>query len=95
MGGQRSIPIWDSYRYAGRMSTQIAVRITDELVAFLDRSVDSGKAASRAALVASALEREMRRQLAERDAELLAKAGATDELDDLVAWTATHTELSD
>ncbi len=77
------------------MSTQIAVRLPDEMVAFLDRSVASGKAASRAALVASALEREMRRQLAERDAELLSEAGATDELDDLVAWTATHTELSD
>ena len=77
------------------MSTQIAVRLPDEVVAFLDRSVASGKAASRAALVASALEREMRRQLAERDAELLGEAGASDELDDLVAWTATHTELSD
>ncbi len=48
-----------------------------------------------AALVASALEREMRRQLAERDAELLVASGATDDLDDLVAWTASHTELSD
>lgn len=77
------------------MSTQIAVRLPDEMVAFLDRSVASGKAASRAALVASAVEREMRRQLAERDAELLSEAGATDELDDLVAWTAAHAELSD
>ncbi len=37
----------------------------------------------------------MRRQLAERDADLLGEAGARDELDDLVAWTAAHTELSD
>lgn len=77
------------------MSTQIAVRLPDEMVAFLDRSVASGKAASRAALVATALEREMRRQLAERDAELLSEAGAGDELDELVAWTAAHAELSD
>lgn len=72
------------------VSTQIAVRLPDEMVAFLDRSVASGKVASRAALVASALEREMRRQLAERDAELLGDGGAADDLDDLVRWTVTH-----
>lgn len=77
------------------MSTQIAVRLPDEMVAFLDRSVANGKAASRAALVAAALEREMRRQFAERDAELLCEAATPDELDDLVAWTASHTEIGD
>ncbi len=64
-------------------------------MAFLDRSVANGKATSRAALVASALEREMRRQLAERDAEILRGVGTPDDLDHLVAWTATHTELGD
>jgi Arc/MetJ-type ribon-helix-helix transcriptional regulator len=38
------------------MSTQIAVRLPDEMVAFLDRTVATGKAPSRAALVASAVE---------------------------------------
>lgn len=72
------------------MSTQIAVRLPDEVVAFLDRSVASGRAPSRAALVAAAVEREMRRQAAERDAELLGDAGAADDLDDLVAWSAAN-----
>ena len=47
------------------MSIQIAVRLPEEMVAFLDQAVAQGKAASRAALVSSALEREMRRQAAQ------------------------------
>lgn len=77
------------------MSTQIAVRLPDEVVAFLDRAVAEGRAPSRAALVASALEREMRRALAEHDARVLQRAGADDELDDLVRWTAARHELED
>ena len=53
------------------MTTQIAVRLPDDLVAFLDRSVAEGRVTSRAALVTSALEREMRRVLAEHDAAIL------------------------
>ena len=77
------------------MSTQIAVRLPDEMVAFLDRTVASGQAASRAAVVASAVEREMRRLLAEQDAHLLRQHGSTDDLDDLVRWTTTHVDLED
>ncbi|MDP9821592.1 ribbon-helix-helix domain-containing protein [Nocardioides massiliensis] len=77
------------------MSTQIAVRLPDEMVAFLDRAVAAGKAPSRAALVTSALEREMRRLVAEHDAELLRAQGTEDDLDDLVAWTATHVALEE
>lgn len=77
------------------MSTQIAVRLPDELVAFLDRTVASGKAPSRAALVTAALEREMRRQAAEADAAILAARGPADDLDDLVAWAASHTEVGE
>lgn len=77
------------------MSTQIAVRLPDEMVAFLDRTVASGQAASRAAIVASAVEREMRRLLAEHDAHLLRRHGSTDDLDDLVRWTTTHVDLED
>jgi Arc/MetJ-type ribon-helix-helix transcriptional regulator len=77
------------------MSTQIAVRLPDEMVAFLDRTVASGKAPSRAALVASAVEREMRRLAAEHDAQILRTEGAADDLDDLVAWTATHATVED
>lgn len=75
------------------MSIQIAVRLPDEMVAFLDRVVAEGDAPSRAALVASALEREMRRRLAEHDAEVMRTHGAGDDLDDLVRWTAARVEL--
>ncbi len=77
------------------MSTQIAVRLPDQMVAFLDRAVATGRAPSRAAIVASALEREMRRQIAEQDALLLRGQGPSDDLDPLVAWTGTHVELED
>lgn len=77
------------------MSTQIAVRLPDDMVAFLDRAVAEGKAPSRAALVASAVEREMRRLLAEYDAETLRRQGSADDLDDLVRWTTAHVELED
>lgn len=77
------------------MTTQIAVRLPDEMVRFLDRSVASGKAPSRAALVAASLEREMRLQAAQQDAQTLEDTGAADDLDDLVAWSAAHATLDD
>ncbi|WNB84678.1 ribbon-helix-helix domain-containing protein [Cellulomonas sp. ATA003] len=77
------------------MSTQIAVRLPDEMVEFLDRAVADGTAPSRAALVASAVEREMRRLLAQHDAQTLRRDGPADDLDDLVRWTATHVDLED
>ncbi|MEA2311070.1 MAG: hypothetical protein QOE28_1038, partial [Solirubrobacteraceae bacterium] len=54
------------------MSKQIAVRLPDDLVAFVDGVVDSGAERSRAAVVTRALERERRRAIAERDAAILA-----------------------
>lgn len=77
------------------MSTQIAVRLPDEMVAFLDRTVASGLAPSRAAIVASAVEREMRRLSAENDVRILRTEGGADDLDDLVEWTISHTVLED
>lgn len=77
------------------MSTQIAVRLPDEMVAFLDRTVATGKAPSRTALVAAAVEREMRRQAAEQDVQVLRAHGPADDLDDLVHWTSTHVEVED
>ncbi len=79
----------------GGMSTQIAVRLPDEVVAFLDRAVATGKAPSRAALVAAAVEREMRRQAAEQDAQVLGENGPADDLDDLVQWSSTPLEVGD
>lgn len=76
------------------MTTQIAVRLPDDLVTFLDRSVAAGEATSRAALVARAVEREMRRHAALKDAAILSQ-GAADDLDDLVAWTAANASFED
>lgn len=77
------------------VSTHIAVRLPDQMVAFLDRARASGDAPSRAAIVASALEREMRRLVAEQDAQVLRVQGAGDDLDDLVEWTSTHVRVAD
>lgn len=81
----RRIPIW--YRFG--MTTQIAVRLPDDLVAFVDDLVSHGDAASRAAVVSRALERERRRKIAERDAAILASAGLDTDLDSLAEFTAT------
>jgi Arc/MetJ-type ribon-helix-helix transcriptional regulator len=77
------------------VSTQIAVRLSDEIVEFLDHAVATGRAPSRASVVASALEREMRRQLAERDAVILDREGPADDLDDVVTWAASHLSEAD
>ena len=56
-----------------RMTTQISVRLPDEMVSFLDRCVSEGRVASRAEIIAGAVEREMRREAAMRDAAILAE----------------------
>lgn len=70
------------------MSKQIAVRLADDLVAFVDQVVDSGQQPSRAAVVARALERERRRVVAARDAEILAATGPDPELAGLAEHAA-------
>jgi Arc/MetJ-type ribon-helix-helix transcriptional regulator len=70
------------------MSRQIAVRLPDELVEFVDELVDSSAGSSRAGVVKRALERERRRALAERDAEILARTGTDPELAGLAEHTA-------
>jgi Arc/MetJ-type ribon-helix-helix transcriptional regulator len=62
------------------MSKQIAVRLPDDLVDFVDEIVGSGAARSRAAVVTRALDRERRRAVAARDAEILARTGPDPEL---------------
>lgn len=57
------------------MSKQIAVRLSDDLVDFVDSIVQTGEQRSRAAVVTRALERERRRTIAARDAEILAASG--------------------
>ncbi|MFY9262147.1 MAG: hypothetical protein GX483_02225 [Actinomycetaceae bacterium] len=74
------------------MTTQIAVRLPDKLVAFMDEAVSKQIVPSRTALVTSAVEREMRRLLAEHDAKILREKGTHDELDELVTWTERQLE---
>ncbi|MBA3300838.1 MAG: antitoxin [Thermoleophilaceae bacterium] len=70
------------------MSKQIAVRLADELVEFVDEVVGSGQERSRAAVVTRALERERRRVVAARDAEILAGHGPDPELAGLAEHAA-------
>ena len=57
------------------MSTQIAVRLPDAQVAFLDREISQGRASSRAELVSKALRRMERERLAARDLEIIIASG--------------------
>lgn len=82
-------------RYDGGMSVQIAVRLPDQMVAFLDAVVSEGRAPSRAAVVSSAIEREMRRLAAERDAQILRDRGSADDLDGLVDWGLSNVQIED
>jgi Arc/MetJ-type ribon-helix-helix transcriptional regulator len=76
------------------MATQIAVRLPDEMVEFLDQLVARGDAKSRAAAMAQAVERDRRRRMAEHDAAIY--AGSKDrDLDSLAAWGAENINLSD
>jgi Arc/MetJ-type ribon-helix-helix transcriptional regulator len=78
------IPNW----YHSGMSKQIAVRLPDDLVEFVDDVVGSGRERSRAAVVSRALERERRRAIAERDAAILAATGPDAELAGLAGYAA-------
>ena len=70
------------------MKQQIAVRLEGDLVAFVDDIVASGGASSRAAVIARALEREQRRLVAARDAEILARTEPDRDLEAIVRGTA-------
>jgi Arc/MetJ-type ribon-helix-helix transcriptional regulator len=84
------IPMW--YRFG--MSKQIAVRLPDDIVDFIDQLVDNGQASSRAVVVARAIDRERRRAVAARDAAILARLGTDSDLDSL-AEHAARTPLDD
>ena len=72
------------------MSTQIAVRLPDDTVAFLDRLVREKKAGSRAEIIERALERERRREIAARDAAILAESGEDPDLAGLIRHMTQH-----
>ena len=62
------------------VSTQIAVRLPDELVAWIDEQVVAG-GGSRAAVTTRALRRYQRQVLAERDFEIYVRSGGYPDLD--------------
>ncbi len=69
------------------MTRQIAVRLPDDIVDFIDQAVADGRARSRAAVVSKAVERERRRQVAARDVEILTgSAPDDDDLDGLARY---------
>jgi len=76
------------------MTKQITIRLPDELVTFIDQVVERGHGASRAGVVARALDRERRRQIAARDAAILAGVEPDQDLDDLAAH-AVRTPMDD
>jgi Arc/MetJ-type ribon-helix-helix transcriptional regulator len=66
------------------MSTQIAVRLPDDLVAYVDTLVSHG-AGSRAAVVVRALNLYQQQLRGEQDARILEESGDYDDFDDLVS----------
>ncbi|MGH3829582.1 MAG: YlcI/YnfO family protein [Pseudonocardiaceae bacterium] len=76
------------------MSKQITVRLPDDIVEFIDQLVAHGQASSRAVVVARAVERERRREIAARDTAILAQSGGDPELDSLAEYAA-RTALDD
>ena len=74
------------------MSKQIAVRLPDDVVEFIDGEVRGRHVASRAAFVQVALERERRRVLADRDAALLSRQPGDLEGFDILARYAADSD---
>ena len=77
-------------RYHVGMSKQIAVRLPDELVEFLDGLVAKGRFDSRAAVVTRELKRLKRRIEAEQDAEIYRREGEDPELVAFAEYMSRH-----
>lgn len=75
-------------RYRSGMSKQIAVRLPDDIVDFMDDLVAKGDEASRATIVLRALKRERRRLGTLRDIEILKRLGPDEDMDVLAAYSA-------
>jgi Arc/MetJ-type ribon-helix-helix transcriptional regulator len=75
------------------MSVQMTIRIPDSLAKYVDERVESGGAASRAEMVARALDELMRREEREREMALVDELNSRGEslypdLDGLAEWGA-------
>jgi Arc/MetJ-type ribon-helix-helix transcriptional regulator len=83
------VPVRIPSRYRRAVSKQIAIRLPDEVVEFIDAEVRAQHVSSRAAFVQIALDRERRRLIAARDAELLARLPSDpDAFDGLASYAA-------
>lgn len=73
--------------------TQISVRLADELVAYVDAEVAAGRVPSRAAYVQRALLRQQRRDVQEREIEILAaiKHDPDPDLKSYLDWLGSRT----
>ncbi len=72
------------------MTTQITVRLPDELVTFIDELVASGRFDSRAAIVTREVKRLQRRLDAEKDAEIYRTQGDYPDLEVLAEYVSQH-----
>jgi len=77
-------------RYHFGMSTQIAVRLPDDMVKFVDHLVETGRGSSRATVITRALERERRHEMAVQDAAIYARSGEDSDMADLVRYLSGH-----
>ncbi len=78
--------------YIVTVTRQIAVRLDEELVRFVDEEVAEGRARSRADLLSRAIQRERRRRRAEQDVRILTATGRDPDLE-AVARSAADTPL--
>ena len=74
------------------VSTQIAIRLPDSLVAWIDEQVAAG-GGSRAKVTTKALRRYQRQLAAERDAEIYAREGGYPDLEEWVGPNRTYPEI--
>ena len=73
------------------MTTQMTIRIDDELAAFVDKAAQEGEG-SRADVINRALKREIRRRAAQKDAQIYAASKDSDlETDAYGAWATRNT----
>jgi Arc/MetJ-type ribon-helix-helix transcriptional regulator len=72
------------------MSIQIAVRLPDDMVRFVDHLVETGRGSSRATVITRALERERRHEMAVQDATIYSESGDDSDMVDLVRFLSGH-----
>lgn len=72
------------------MSTQMTIRIDDDMAAFIDKAARSGEG-SRADIINRAIRREVRRRAAQKDAQIYAASTDPDlESDEYEAWATRN-----